>query len=57
MRGKRRGENDRAQARSAKIKDLWGARPMSGHPKTSDNKRLARKLERRLMRRSILREV
>lgn len=56
MRGKRRGENDRAQARSAKLKELWSARPLAGCDKTPENKRLSRRIERHVAKRAVLRD-
>lgn len=47
MRGKRKGENDRAQSRSSCLKDLWSRRPLSMFPKSSQNKKICRRIERR----------
>lgn len=55
MRGKFRGENDRAQARSSKLKELWGARPLAGCDKTPENKRLSRRIERHVAKGILLR--
>ena len=47
MRRTRRTENQRAEEHGHPGRDLWGARPLSGWPKSAENKRLARRLERR----------
>lgn len=53
MRGKRKGENDRAAGKSNKMKDLWGRRPLSTWPHSAENKRLSRRIERRQMKHAL----
>lgn len=53
MRGKRRGENDRAQSKQNTLKEFWSRRPLSMWPKSSVNKVLARRLERRRKNRDV----
>jgi hypothetical protein len=52
MRGKRRGENDRAQQRGKLSKEFWSG-PLRYWTKSPENKRLCRRLVRRKLNREI----
>lgn len=53
MKRTRRSENQRAEEHGHPGRELWGARPLANWGKTSANKRLARRLERRRANRTI----
>ena len=53
MRRTRRSENQRAEQRGKLSQDLWGARPCAGWTRSAENKRLARRLERRRANRAL----
>ena len=50
MRGKRRGENDRAQKQGKLANEFWSKRPLACWIKSPENKKLSRRLERRKLK-------